>query len=68
MQEPPLNDRELRVVRGLIDDHLYDEARNRFLGESFRGGRAVVIAVAGILLFGLQVVTLIVALRHGGTP
>lgn len=68
MQEPPLNDRELRVVRGMIDDHLYQEARNRFLGESFRGSRAVVLAIAGILLFGLQVVTLILALRHGGHP
>ncbi len=66
MAEPPLTDRELVIVRGLIDDHEYERARNRFLGESWRGSRAVFLVIAGVLLFGLQVVTLIVSMRHGG--
>ncbi len=64
MAEPPLTDRELVIVRGLIDDHEYERARNRFLGESWRGSRAFFLVVAGILLFGLQVASLLVALRH----
>jgi hypothetical protein len=66
--EPPLSDRELRILRGVIDEHEYRAARDRFLGESWRGSRAIVIAIAGAMLFGLQVVTLVVAIRHGNTP
>ena len=50
MPEPPLTDRELRILRGVIDEHLYREARGRFLGESWREGRAILVVVAGVVL------------------
>lgn len=65
MPEPPLTDRELRILRGVIDEHLYRESRARFLGESWREGRAILVVVAGVVLFGLQIAVLVVALRTG---
>lgn len=63
MHEPPLTDRELRIVRGMIDEHLYRQARSKFLGESWRDSRAVLAVLGAGVLFGVQVVTLIVAIR-----
>ena len=60
--EPPLNDRELRIVRGMIDEHEYNRVRNRFLSDAWRDSRAVFAVFAGVVLALLQIATLLVAL------
>jgi len=47
-------------VRRMIDEHLYDEARNRFL----RSTKAVVVAVAGVVMFAMQAVVVVYAVVH----
>lgn len=65
MAEPPLTDRERRIIRGLIDDHEYRRVKRQVLGEWWKDSRLVVAVLGGAILLILEVVQIVVAL-HGG--
>lgn len=47
MPEPPLNDRELRIVRGMLDEYEYGrQRRKRFLGELSMVERLILVVLA----------------------
>lgn len=55
------------VVREMIADYQYDQARSRFLGTTWKRGRAIIIGIAAVLVFTMQLVTTLV-LVTGGHP
>jgi hypothetical protein len=62
-----LSSEELVIVRELIAEYQYDQARSRFLGTTWKRGRAVLVGVAAVLVFTMQLVTTLV-LVTGGHP
>lgn len=45
--EPPLNDRELRILRGMLDEYEFDRKRRaRFLGQLSGLERGVLVVLA----------------------
>jgi hypothetical protein len=65
MTESPLTDRELVILRGMIDDHEYRLVRRRMFGRWWRDGRVVTAVVAGGVLIALELIQIAVALRGG---
>jgi hypothetical protein len=61
--EPPLTERELRIVRGMIDEHEVRRIRRTVFGEWWRDGKVLAAVVGGCLLATLEVVQIVVALR-----
>lgn len=55
------------MLREMIAEWQYDQARSRFLGTTWKRGRAVVISFAAVLVFTMQLVTTLV-LVTGGRP
>lgn len=65
--EPPLNDSELRLLRGMMDEYVQHEARDRFLWSIFKSGKTFAVAVGAVFVFAVQVLTLYATFRyHGG--
>ena len=62
-QEPALSQRELTIVRGMIDEHLYRERRSRFWASTFGDLRWVGVGIAGLTVFAVNVATLYVLVR-----
>lgn len=58
MREQPLTDRELRIVRGMMDEYEYRRARGRVLGEWYKDARLLIASVTAAVILGLQVVNL----------
>ncbi len=56
--QPPLTDRELRIIRGMIDEYDYRLTRRHQLGVVVGDVRVLIAIVAGILLIVLQAVSL----------
>jgi hypothetical protein len=63
--ELPLTDREIRILRGMIDDHEFRRVRRRVFGEWWRDGRIVAAALAGGVLLTLEVLQIVVTFRGG---
>jgi hypothetical protein len=58
MPEPPLTQRELMILRGMIDEHEFAQMRGRYFRGLWRDSRVVVAALVGGVLIVLQLVTL----------
>lgn len=57
------------MLRDMIAERQYDQARSRFLGTTWKRGRAVVIGLAAVLVFLMQLVTTLVLVSGGAhTP
>lgn len=54
-RDTPLSHEELRVLREMIAERQYDQARSRFLTSTWKRGRAFVVAAGALLVLGLQV-------------
>ena len=71
-REPDLSYDELRILREMIAERQYDQARSRFLTSTWKRGRAVVVAVVGLAVLGLQVaavyISYLVLLASKGRP
>jgi hypothetical protein len=65
MAESPLTDREIVILRGMIDDHEYRLVRRRMFGKWWRDGRIVAAVTGGAVLITLELVQIVVALRGG---
>jgi hypothetical protein len=59
---PPFTDREIRILRGMIDEHEYEQARRKFLGNITRGGldagKLIGATLASVLVI-LQILILV---------
>jgi len=64
MPEPPLTERELRIVRGMIDDHEVRRIRRGIFGEWWRDGRVIAAVLAGAVLIALEVLQILVLLAQ----
>lgn len=64
MNEEPLRDYEIKVLRGMIDEYRQHEQQQRYARKVGTAWKVWLVAIGGILLFTLQVVSLIVALAH----
>lgn len=62
----PFTPEELTVLREMIAERQYDQARSRFLGATMKRGRAIIIGTAAVLVFAMQMVTTLVLLSGGG--
>lgn len=60
--QPPLTDRELRIIRGMIDEFEFRSARRRVLGGFVTDLRVVTVVLGGVILVALNAVTLILTL------
>lgn len=58
MQEPPLDARELRILRGLIDDHVYKVRQRARWTTTFGDARLFVAALGGLAVLILNGVEL----------
>lgn len=54
------------MLRGMIDEYAYDQARSRFFRSTWKRGRAVVVALAAIAVFVMQLAAVILAARGKG--
>lgn len=63
--ESPLSDRELSILRGMIDEYETRRVRRSLFGEWWRDGKVIAGVIAGAILVTLEIVQLVVAL-HGG--
>lgn len=61
--EPPLTDRELRIVRGMIDEYEVRRIRRGMFGEWWRDGKVVAAVLGGGILITLEVLQIVVMLR-----
>lgn len=55
MPEPPLTDRELRIVRGMLDEHEYEMRRGAARRHFWTAGRVWFAFLLGIVLVVLQI-------------
>lgn len=62
MTEKPLNDWEIKVLRGLVDEHNYRMARNRFLRAFPLRTLAIIGAIGAVVVVVLNIVQLIVVI------
>jgi len=53
--EPPLTDRELRIVRGMLDEHEYEMRRGAARRHFWTAGRVWFAFLLGIVLVVLQI-------------
>lgn len=56
------------MLREMIAEYRDDQARSRFLGATWKRGRAVIVAVAASVIFVTQLVTAYAVLTAGGHP
>lgn len=56
------------MLREMIAEWQYDQARSRFLGSTWKRGRAIAIGIAAVLVFVMQLVTTLVLVSGGGHP
>ena len=64
MGERPLDERELKIVRGMIDEYETRRIRRSLFGEWWRDGKVLVAVFGGAILVTLQVLQIIVLLGH----
>lgn len=57
-RELALSDDELRIVRDMIAERQYDQARSRFLSSAGRRGRLALAALGAVVVFIVQCATL----------
>lgn len=60
----PLTDTELRIVRGMIDEHRVAIDRGRRRDRTLSRGEKLLGALVGLALVALQFATFLVTLRH----
>lgn len=53
-RQPPLTDRELRILRGMLDDHEFRRRQREFWGTAFGDFRVIVGFVGALILIGVQ--------------
>lgn len=63
MPEEPLTDAELRIVRGMIEEYDFAHKRNLLWSQRWKAGRVIALTILGIMLYMLQIVVAIVAIR-----
>ena len=63
MPEPPFTDREVRVVRGMIDDYLYRHERDRRLRDILSTAQKAAIGLAALYALAIPLVNLILTLK-----
>lgn len=61
--EPPLTERELTILRGMIDDHETRRIRRGMFGEWWRDGKVIAAICGGAILVTLEVLQILVTLR-----
>lgn len=54
MGESPLSDTEIRIVRGMIDEYQYGEARRRMFNEWWKDSRAILGVFGAMMLLVMQ--------------
>ena len=67
MYEPaqrPLSDRELRIVRGMIDEHLMHEMRRRTLWRRLSLGERVFLVFASFLALVPNIIDLVLRVER----
>lgn len=62
--EPPLTDRELRIVRGMLDEYSYAQKRHAFWSRTLGTSRLLVTTVAAVTVIVLNAVTLALLLTR----
>lgn len=65
MRELPLTDTELRIVRGMIDDHRTNLELDRRRARTLSRGEKLLGALVGLALVALQLATFLYTVRHG---
>lgn len=63
MPQTPLTERELTIVRAMIDEYERTYGRRRFFRETFGEFRGVVVFAGALLLVVLQIIAIYAALR-----
>ena len=58
MSEPPLTDRELRILRGMLDDHEWKRRQRLHWGTVFGDARIIVGVLGAFMLIVMQGVEL----------
>lgn len=59
--EPPLTERELTILRGMIDDHETRRIRRSMFGEWWRDGKVLVGALGFLILVTLELLQIYAA-------
>lgn len=65
MAESPLSDRELTILRGMIDEYETRRIRRSIFGEWWRDGKVLAATFGGIVLGALEIAQLIATLHSG---
>lgn len=61
----PLTEREIRVLRGMIDQYEYDENRQRFFHGVWTSGKAFLLVLAAVVTMVAQIATMIAVFTGG---
>lgn len=61
-RQQPLSDRELRVLRGMMDEYEYERTKRRIFQGWLGDARLVLAALGAIMLLILQTITLYLSL------
>lgn len=67
MHEPPLTDRELKVLRGMLDEYQYSRSRRHVFAELWDDARGFAKFIAATSIVVLNIVT-VVLLLSGTRP
>jgi len=62
-RQGPLDDRELEIVRGMIDEYREHLERARIVREFWTKGRIIVVSTAAFLMWVVTIAAAIVQLR-----
>ena len=65
MPESPLNEQELRILRGMIDQYEYGRARSRMFASWAKDTGKLLAILGGFTLIALNVVQVVLALMQG---
>ena len=60
----PLTVKELRIVRGMIDEYLYAQRRHAFWRATFGTSRLVITGLAALTVIILNIITLALVISH----
>lgn len=63
--EPPLRDDELIYLRGMMEEHRQERNRKEAIGDIWKDSKSVAVVCGAVMIFGLQVITLIYQIRGG---
>lgn len=65
MPEPPLREQEIRVLRGMMDEYTYGQARHRLFTQWWKDTGKLLAILGGFALLVLNVVQIVLALMQG---